>query len=77
MKTTLLIQDGVYQVVLSPENEIERDVVKLFDSNDVEKTYKVGTFSECQGKYIRYFGYMSGIEDTCSLMLVLKNNKRQ
>ena len=77
MKTTLVIQDNKQQVVFTPENEHEKSILKLIESQEVEVALKVGNFSECQGGWVRYYPMsipMYGVNDNefDSLMLVLK-----
>jgi hypothetical protein len=75
MKTTLLIQDNIQQVVFTPENEHEKQLLLLINKADVETTIKVGSFSSCQGGWVRYYEpayYNPHKEDITSLMLVLK-----
>ena len=75
MKTTLVIQDGKHQVVLTPETEHETAVLKLIESKEVETTIKIGHFSECQGGWIRRYAYKppygDSSDDIDSLMIIL------
>lgn len=77
MKTTLVIQDNKQQVVFTPEGEHEKSILKLIESQEVDVSLKVGSFSECQGGWVRYYPMsipMYGVNDNDfdSLMLVLK-----
>ena len=76
MKTTLVIQDGVNQVVLTPESDCEKNILNLVNSKDVETTIKVGNFADCQGGWVRYYEYYPCAYDEekiDSLMLVLRD----
>ena len=57
MKTAIYIVEGVVQIVLTPENKHEEEVVTLLDQDDKElKTYR-GSFYECQGGWFRQEGW--------------------
>lgn len=76
MKTTLVIQDGVNQIVLTPESDYEKNILNLVNSKNVETTIKVGNFTDCQGGWIRYYEYRPCAFDReriDSLMLVLRD----
>jgi hypothetical protein len=78
MKSKLLIEENIYEVVLTPENDHEREVLNLIESNSVETTLKVGNFSECQGGFIRYYPCVKDIwnkEHIDSLMIILKDKE--
>lgn len=49
MKTTIVIQDGVTQIVLTPETDQEKSALNLINSKDVETVMKVGNFCDCSG----------------------------
>ena len=53
MKTAIYIEDGVTQLVLTPETEYEENIVKGFGErlNDV-KVFN-GTFYDCRGGWVR------------------------
>ena len=55
MKTTLVIQDGVNQIVLTPESDYEKNILNLVNPKDIETTIKVGNFTDCQGGWVRYY----------------------
>ena len=79
MQTTLIIQDGVQQVVLTPDNKHEKSILGLIESQKVDVAIKVGNFSECRGGWIKH--YPSSIYGDSanfdSLMLVLKPKREQ
>lgn len=56
MKVALYIEDGTEQIVLTPENDTERMVLKkVEDSGREMKTYW-GQFYECHGGWVREIG---------------------
>lgn len=68
MKTTFLIQDGIKQLVLTPESETEKAIFKMFPDG-AELSIKRGSFfNKCEGGWVREFS------DDDSLMLVMKDN---
>lgn len=60
MKVAIYIEQGVTQLVLTPEGEWEKSVVaKLVPSGTQKVTAMRGSFYECRGGWIRYSGYES------------------
>jgi len=57
MKTAIYIEDGVTQLVLTPETEYEKDIVKGFgDKLDRVQVFQ-GGFYDCRGGWIRQSAY--------------------
>lgn len=65
MKTALLIENGLTQVVLTPESDFEKDVLRRFlgarsiepwlhDERPVKVHIYRGSFFECRGGWTRY-----------------------
>lgn len=81
MKVAIIFSDGVKQINFTPENEDEKQALKLITPDDnIELAIKVGHFtdekkpysievSSCKGGYLRAF---DGYE---SIMLVLTPKK--
>jgi len=78
MKTTIIISDGVKQIMFTPENDSEKKALKLITPDDnIELAIKQGSFhhentnaagynvSMCEGGYLRAW------DSTDSIMLVL------
>lgn len=57
MRTTIVQQDGITQVVLTPETDIERLALNLVNHDGIETVVKVGNFSECHGNWIRQYPF--------------------
>ena len=59
MKTAIYIEDGIMQLVLTPENDFEKDALSSF--NDKETTSEIfsGSFYDCRGGWIRQNSYHS------------------
>jgi hypothetical protein len=57
MKTAIYIEDGVTQLVLTPETKYERDIVKGFgDKLDTVEVFN-GSFYDCRGGWVRQSAY--------------------
>ena len=53
MKTAIYIEDGVTQLVLTPESEYEKNIVHSFGKRlDTVKVFE-GTFYDCRGGWVR------------------------
>jgi len=79
MKTAIILADGIKQIMLTPENDSERQALKyITPDDDISLEIKTGTLydsspecargyvvQKCEGNYLRAF------ENEDSLMLVL------
>ncbi len=54
MKIALYIEDGLEQIVLTPETETEQKILNKFHDGERELSIKRGGFYECQGGWIRH-----------------------
>lgn len=70
MKTAIYIEDGVTQLVLTPDNKFEQDVVGRIESVDTRVAIYRGEFYHCQGGWNRHGG------GETSLMLRLTVNPK-
>ena len=85
MKCAIVIAEGIKQIIFTPENEAEKQAIKMIDVDDnITVERKTGEFYSgyrdhqmksynvalCKGGYLRAF------EDSDSLMLVLKPKKK-
>jgi len=83
MKTAVVLCDDIKQVILTPENKIEREALKLFTPGEnIELAIKNGSFygsdpllrcniGMCMGGYLRAFN------DIESVILVLTPRKEK
>jgi len=54
MKIALYIEDGLEQVVLTPESDTEKGIVgKLMDQQNRVLSIRRGSFYRCQGGWVR------------------------
>lgn len=62
MTTAIFIQDGIVQLVLTPETEWEKSAMKMLADGSHSVTVKRGSFYECRGGYTRHeFGQFGGL----------------
>lgn len=54
MKIALYIEDGLEQVVLTPESETEKSILAKIHDGSREISLKRGSFFECQGGWMRH-----------------------
>lgn len=57
MKTAIYIEDGVVQLVLTPENEFEKNALRSFENKPLETSMYTGEFYACQGGWMRHQNY--------------------
>jgi hypothetical protein len=54
MKVALYIEDGLEQIVLTPETETERGIIGKLGDDSRTLEIKRGSFFKCQGGWVRY-----------------------
>ena len=64
MKTAIYIEDGLVQLVLTPEGEFEKNALTTLKDKPIETNIYQGSFKECRGGHIRMY------QDQDSLFLV-------
>lgn len=77
MKIAFYMQDGLEQLVLTPESEREKKMLALLHQDDRSLEIKRGAFYECRGGWVRFSGNGLNAErnvttDDDSTMLVLR-----
>lgn len=68
MKIALYIEDGLEQIVLTPESDAERRIISKLHDGSSDLTIKQGSFYECQGGWVR----QSNNEDSTLIVLRAK-----
>jgi len=53
MKTAIYIEDGVVQLVITPESDFEKDSLKSFRDKPLDAQIFSGTFYDCRGGWTR------------------------
>lgn len=66
MKIALYIEDGLEQIVLTPEGKVETDILAKLHDGQRSISIQRGSFYECRGGYVRQSANYS------STMLVLR-----
>lgn len=67
MKIALYIEDGLEQVVLTPESETEKGIIGKLHDGSRELSIKRGSFYGCRGGWVRHER-----DDDTSTMIVLR-----
>lgn len=69
MKVSLYIEEGITQIILTPNDRREKDILSLLSNQELSICH--GSFYECQGGWVR-----QGTEDD-STILVLRPKKEK
>lgn len=75
MKTAIYIEDGVVQLVITPESEFEKAALRSFEREPIEAKVFSGTFYDCRGGWVRqkdYFPNYGFRDDTGDKSLILR-----
>lgn len=59
MKTAIYIEDGVVQLVLTPESDFEKNALNSFEEKSTETRIFSGSFYDCRGGWTRQQDYFS------------------
>lgn len=59
MKTAIYIEDGIVQLVITPETEFEKNALNTFRDKPLEAKLFSGGFYDCRGGWIRQNAYYS------------------
>ena len=76
MKIALYIEDGLEQIVLTPQTETEAGIVRKLEDGSRELSIKRGAFYECRGGWVRHRARgpydPPSSDDDSSVMIVLR-----
>ena len=77
MKIALYIEDGLEQIVLTPQTETEAGIVRKLEDGSRDLSIKRGAFYECQGGWVRHrprglYDLPSNNDDDSSVMIILR-----
>jgi len=77
MKTAIYIEEGIVQLVLTPENDFEKNALSSFNNKELTTQIFSGSFYDCRGGWIRQNNYYpkSGYGDSNDQSLILKTEK--
>ena len=57
MKTAIYIEDGVVQLVITPESKFEKNALSTFQDKPMEAKMFAGSFYDCRGGWVRQQAY--------------------
>jgi hypothetical protein len=57
MKTAIYIEDGIVQLVITPESEFEKNALNSFNDKPLDAKIFNGTFYDCRGGWTRQSEY--------------------
>lgn len=60
MKTAIYIEDGVVQLVITPESDFEKSAISSFGRSSVDAKVFSGSFYDCRGGWVRQSDYFGG-----------------
>jgi hypothetical protein len=66
MKTAIYVEQGITQLVLTPQNDWEKNIIKAITTGEQTVQIKRGSFYECRGGWVRF----EDSADDASLILV-------
>jgi hypothetical protein len=78
MKTAIYIEDGVVQLVLTPESEFEKSALSGFRDKPLDVKLFAGSFYDCRGGWVRQtehyepygYGSIGGSSDNSLILRV-------
>jgi hypothetical protein len=60
MKTAIYIEDGVVQLVITPETRFEKNAMKTFQNKETSAEIFTGSFYDCRGGWVRQSDFSAG-----------------
>ena len=82
MKTAIYIEDGVIQLVITPESKFEKNSMKTFEDKEMDCKLYTGSFYDCRGGWVRQNSYYASNmfgenKDDQSLIITLKEQTNE
>lgn len=79
MKTAIYIEDGIVQLVLTPETEFEKNALRSFEDKPTSAKIFAGAFYDCRGGWVRQTSYHRphGYGDSNDRSLILRVENQQ
>lgn len=73
MKTAIYIEDGLTQLVLTPESDFEQGIVSKVNKGEQAVKIHTGSFYQCEGGWVRQRPpYYGRVEEDDSLIIVME-----
>lgn len=82
MKIALYIEDGLEQIVLTPESDTEKGILGMMHDGSRDLDIKKGSFFSCRGGWMRHgihtenFAYARSDENDESTMIIMKQKSK-
>jgi len=70
MKTAIYIEDGVLQVVITPESEFDKRALSTLENKSLEAQIFSGSFYDCRGGWIRQTAHHSNYSSGDTSLIV-------
>jgi hypothetical protein len=78
VKTAIYIEDGVVQLVLTPEGKFEKNALAAFENKPTETRIMHGEFYDCAGGWARHSRPMAhGVTGAASRSLIIRTEAGQ
>ena len=76
MKTAIYIEDGLVQLVITPESEFEKNSLSIFNEKPLSAELFSGSFYDCRGGWKRQSSfYPNGLDNNRDKSLILTINE--
>ena len=80
MKTAIYIEEGVVQLVITPEEDFEKNALSVFQERELDAKIFSGSFYDCRGGWVSQSGYytpgfMGADNNDKSLILQIKTTE--
>lgn len=75
MKTAIYIEDGVVQLVITPESDFEKNALKSFSTAPLDAKIFEGAFYDCRGGWTRqkeYYPHAHTFRDDADRSLIVR-----
>ena len=77
MKTAIYIEDGVMQLVLTPETQFEQNAIQVFGHQPITAQVFQGGFYNCLGGWVRHEEQYSTMQSETYGSLIVKLQDKQ
>lgn len=57
MKTAIYVEDGIIQLVLTPDTDFEQNALSTFHNKPLSVKFFEGSFYDCRGGWVRQMQY--------------------
>jgi hypothetical protein len=64
MKTAIYIEDGITQLIITPENDFEKNTLDMFKDKGLTVKIFSGSFYDCRGGWVRQNNYFQNLDNS-------------